>query len=267
MREHSTRRSFRKRFGNPARPLTLFPLPAFPEIRRGQNLAKSIVEAARRQRLEFEAGDIVVVAQKIISKAEGRVVSLRSVRPSVKARALAKTLKNDPWFIEMVLRESRRIVRAGPRVLIVETRHGFVCANAGVDRSNVPGRDSVTLLPLRPDDSARRLAAALRKRTGKRVAVIISDTFGRPWRLGLINVAIGAAGLPVLLDLRGLRDRTGKRLHATILAVADELAAAAGLVMGKAEGVPVVVVRGYRFRPAQEGAARIIRPAKEDLFR
>src|SRR6266568_5993840 len=224
MREHSTRRSFRKRFGNPARPLTLFPLPAFPEIRRGQNLAKSIVEAARRQRLEFEAGDIVVVAQKIISKAEGRVVSLRSVRPSVKARALAKTLKNDPWFIEMVLRESRRIVRAGPRVLIVETRHGFVCANAGVDRSNVPGRDSVTLLPLRPDDSARRLAAALRK-------------------------------------------RTGKRLHATILAVADELAAAAGLVMGKAEGVPVVVVRGYRFRPAQEGAARIIRPAKEDLFR
>jgi coenzyme F420-0:L-glutamate ligase/coenzyme F420-1:gamma-L-glutamate ligase len=142
-----------------------------------------------------------------------------------------------------------------------------VCANAGVDRSNVSGKDRVTLLPRNPDASARRLAAALRRRTRKRIAVIISDTFGRPWRLGLVNVAIGAAGLPVLLDLRGSRDRSGKRLHATILALADELAAAAGLVMGKGQGIPAVVIRGLRFRPARDSAAKIIRPASEDLFR
>jgi coenzyme F420-0:L-glutamate ligase/coenzyme F420-1:gamma-L-glutamate ligase len=152
-------------------------------------------------------------------------------------------------------------------VLISETRHGFVCANAGVDHSNVPGNDVVTLLPRNPDRSAKKLAVALRKRTGKRIAVIISDTFGRPWRLGLTNVAIGASGMPVLLDLRGSRDRHGKLLAATILAVADELAAAAGLLMGKSEGFPVVLIRGYRFKPVSEPAARIIRPAAEDLFR
>jgi coenzyme F420-0:L-glutamate ligase / coenzyme F420-1:gamma-L-glutamate ligase len=153
-------------------------------------------------------------------------------------------------------------------VLIVETHHGFVCANAGVDRSNVPGKDGVTLLPRKPDESARRLAAGLRSRTGKRIAVIISDTFGRAWRLGQVNVAIGAAGLPVLVDLRGSCDLFGKRLHATILALADELAAAAGLLMGKADGLPVVVIRGLRYRaPNKSKAADIIRPATEDLFR
>jgi len=152
-------------------------------------------------------------------------------------------------------------------VLIAETRHGFVCANAGVDHSNVPGHDVVTLLPRNPDRSAKKLAAALRKRTGKRVAVIISDTFGRPWRLGLTNVAIGASGVAVLRDLRGTRDRQGKPLTATILAVADELAAAAGLLMGKSEGSPVVLVRGYRYASVDQPAARIIRPAVEDLFR
>ena len=152
-------------------------------------------------------------------------------------------------------------------VLIAETRHGFVCANAGVDHSNVPGHDVVTLLPRNPDRSAKKLAAALRQRTGKRIAVIISDTFGRPWRLGLTNVAIGASGVPVLLDLRGTRDRQGKPLTATILATADELAAAAGLLMGKSEGSPVVLVRGYRYASVDQPAARIIRPAVEDLFR
>jgi coenzyme F420-0:L-glutamate ligase/coenzyme F420-1:gamma-L-glutamate ligase len=152
-------------------------------------------------------------------------------------------------------------------VLIVETHHGFVCANAGVDHSNVPGDDLVTLLPTDPDRSARNLAGALRKRSGNRVAVVISDTFGRPWRLGLTNVAVGAAGVPVLLDLRGTRDRTSKPLQATILAVADELAAAAGLVMGKRDGIPAVIVRGYEYRPVQEPATGIIRPAREDLFR
>ncbi len=247
--------------------LQLFALTGLPEIRKGADLARAIAAAAKQQGFTFEDGDVLVVAQKIVSKAEGRIVALRQVRPSAEARALAEQLHNDPRFLEVVLRESRRIVRKSARVLIVETHHGFVCANAGVDRSNVSGREVVALLPRHPDASAKRLAAGLRQRTGKQVAVLISDTFGRAWRLGLVNVAIGAAGVPVLLDLRGTRDRAGKRLRATILALADELAAAAGLLMGKAGGVPAVVVRGYRYRPASEPAARIIRPAHEDLFR
>jgi len=247
--------------------IRLFGIPGLPEIQAGDNLPKLIVDAARAARIIFESGDILVVAQKIVSKAEGRTVALSTVTPSQEALSLSATVQNDPRMIEVILRESRRIVRKGQRALIVETHHGFVCANAGVDRSNVPGEDAVTLLPKDPDSSARRLADALRKRTGKRLAVIISDTFGRPWRLGLTNVAIGAAGVPALLDLRGTKDRSGKSLHATILAVADELAAAAGLAMGKTSGVPVVVIRGYRFQPAQQNAASIIRPAHEDLFR
>lgn len=247
--------------------IRLVGVPGLPEIHGGDNLPKLIVDAARVARIAFESGDILVIAQKIVSKAEGRTVQLSTVSPSADALSLATTVRNDPRMIELILRESRRIVRKGPRALIVETHHGFVCANAGVDRSNVSGEDVVTLLPQDPDGSALRLARALHKRTGKRIAVIISDTFGRPWRLGLTNVAIGAAGLPVLLDLRGSKDRSGKSLHATILAVADELAAAAGLAMGKTSGVPVVLVRGYRYRPAQQNAASIIRPAHEDLFR
>jgi len=167
---------------------------------------------------------------------------------------------------EVVLRESRRVVRMTERALIVETRHGFVCANAGVDSSNVPG-SCVTCLPKDPDASARRIAASVRRRTGFAVPVIISDTFGRPWRLGLVNAAIGAYGLRVLEDLRGTSDACGHVLRATILAVADELAAAAGLLMGKSEGVPAVIVRGFRCRAAQETARRLLRPAAEDMFR
>lgn len=245
--------------------LQLFAVPGLPEIRKGEDLAESIVMAAKKGRLRFEDGDILVVAQKIVSKAEGSVVSLATVKPSAKAQTLASELKKDARAIELVLRESRRILRS-ERVLITETHHGLVCANAGVDHSNVPG-DGVTLLPRDPDASARELAGGLRKKTGKRMAVIVSDTFGRPWRLGLTNVAIGASGLPVLLDLRGTRDREGKPLTATVLAVADELAAAAGLLMGKAEGIPAVVIRGYRFTPASETAASIVRPTSEQLFR
>lgn len=247
-------------------PISCFVVPDLPEIRKGHNLAKLTALAARRAKIAFEGGDVLVVAQKVISKAEGRNVRLSTIRPSSQAIALAKKLSNDARFIEVVLRESRRIVRS-ERVLIVETRHGFVCANAGVDHSNVRGRDFVTLLPTNPDRSARRLAAALRKETGKRVAVVISDTFGRPWRLGLINVAIGAYGVPALVDLRGTRDRHRKVLRATVLAVADELAAAAGLLMDKSAGNPIVVIRGYRHRFVHDPAARIIRPASEDLFR
>jgi coenzyme F420-0:L-glutamate ligase/coenzyme F420-1:gamma-L-glutamate ligase len=244
----------------------MFVIPGLPEIRKGQNLSKLIALAAGRSRIALENGDILVVAQKIISKAEGRIVRLSTVQPSQQASDLAKKLSGEPGFIDVVLRESRRIVRAD-RVLIVETHHGLVCANAGVDHSNVRGGDFVTLLPKNPDRSARRLAAALRKQTGKRVAVIISDTFGRPWRLGLINVAIGASGVPTLVDLRGTRDRHRKLLRATIVAAADELAAAAGLLMDKSAGTPVIVIRGYRHNFIQDPAARIIRSASEDLFR
>ena len=244
----------------------LIRLPGLPEIHRGDDLSEQITNAARKARLYFENGDVLVVAQKIVSKAEGAVVHLESVEPSTEAQVIAERQKKDPRLVEVILKESRRLVRTDP-VLIAETRHGYVCANAGVDHSNVPGGDAVTLLPRDPDGSARTLAAALRKRTGKRIAIIISDTFGRPWRLGLTNVAIGASGVPVLHDLRGTRDRDGKPLTATILAVADELAAAAGLLMAKSEGFPVVLIRGYRYKPSTEPATRIVRPAAEDLFR
>ena len=265
MTNHSATRTRSKPASFAASPLQLFRIPGLPEIQRGVDLTTQVMAAAKKAGLRFEAGDILVVAQKIVSKAEGAVVELTSVKPSAEAQELAAQLKKDPRMVELVLKESRRILRR-ERVLIVETHHGFVCANAGIDHSNVPGSDVVTLLPRNPDGSAEKLAASLRKRTGKRVAVIISDTFGRPWRLGLTNVAIGAAGLPVLRDLRGARDRQGKPLSATILAVADELAAAAGLLMGKAEGIPAVLIRGYRYKAASEKAARIIRPASEDLF-
>lgn len=246
--------------------MELFAIPRMPEIRAGDDLAGQILEAAKSAELLFEDGDIVVVAQKVVSKAEGAVVSLAAVKPSERAEALARGLKKDARAIELALRGSRRILRS-ERVLITETKHGFVCANAGVDHSNVPGGDVVTLLPRDPDASAEKMAVELSKRAGKRIAVIVSDTFGRPWRLGLTNVAIGASGLPVLVDLRGTKDREGKPLTATVLAVADELASAAGLLMGKSEGTPVVIVRGYRCKPGSEKAASIIRPASEDLFR
>ncbi len=246
--------------------IELISIAGLPEIREGNDLARLIVGAARNTRIVFHNGDILVIAQKAVSKAEGRLVQLSTIEPSPHASQLAAKGRRDPRLVEIILRESRRIVRDHP-VLIAETHHGFVCANAGVDHSNVPGEDVVTLLPRDPDGSARRIASEIHKLTRKRIAVIISDTFGRPWRLGLTNVAIGAAGVPVLRDLRGTRDRHSKPLQATILAVADELAAAAGLLMGKSEGTPAVVVRGYRYRPADERATSIIRPAAEDLFR
>jgi coenzyme F420-0:L-glutamate ligase / coenzyme F420-1:gamma-L-glutamate ligase len=239
--------------------IELIPVAGLPEVREGDDLARLIFSNTRTAGIAFRDRDIVVIAQKIVSKAEGRLTKLSAVEPSEQASLLAAKEGRDARLVEIILRESRRIVREHP-VLIVETHHGFVCANAGVDHSNVPGEDVVTLLPTDPDGSARLIAGTLRKLSKKRVAVVISDTFGRPWRLGLTNVA-------VLLDLRGTRDREGKPLQATILAVADELAAAAGLVMGKREGIPAVIIRGYKYRPAQEPATRIIRPAHEDLFR
>ena len=244
----------------------LLPLTGLPEIHQGDDLVRELLATAQKSHQIFKNNDILVIAQKIISKAEGRLTQLTEITASTRALDLAVKLKKDPRLIEVILRESRRIVRSDP-VLIVETHHGLVCANAGVDQSNIPGDDVVSLLPRDPDATARKLAEALRKLSRKRIAVIISDTFGRPWRLGLTNVAIGAAGVPALVDLRGTRDLYGKPLHATILAVADELAAAAGLLMAKSGGIPAVIIRGYRYRPVLDPAARIIRPANEDLFR
>lgn len=266
MEKPSNRSSRKRKRLPPPAAIEILPLPGLPEIRKGDDLARRIAAAARSAEIAFRHGDVVVIAQKIVSKAEGQLLKLSTIKPSSKALQFAAKLKKDPRLVEVILRESRRIVRSDP-VLIVETHHGFVCANAGVDQSNIPGDDVVSLLPRDPDRTASRLAAALRNRTGKGIAVIISDTFGRPWRLGLTNVAIGAAGVPALLDLRGTRDRQGKPLHATILAVADELAAAAGLAMGKAAGIPAAIIRGYRYRPVLDPATNIIRPANEDLFR
>ena len=266
MAKRPTSRSSSKKAPAANPDVRLIRLPGLPEIQRGDDLSEQITNAARKARLRFENGDVLVVAQKIVSKAEGAVVRLANIEPSTQAEAIAERQKKDPRLVEVILKESRRLVRTDP-VLIAETLHGYVCANAGVDHSNAPGADAVTLLPRDPDRSAKTLAAALRKRTGKRIAVIISDTFGRPWRLGLTNVAIGASGVPVLYDLRGTRDRDGKPLTATILAVADELASAAGLLMTKSAGFPVVLIRGYRYKPSTEPATRIIRPAAEDLFR
>ena len=242
-------------------------LKTLPEVRAGDDLARLVAEAAEREGAGLRRGDVVVLAQKIVSKAEGCIVNLAEVTPSPLARAWARKVRNDPRLIEVVLRESRRILRMDERVMISETRHGFVCANAGVDLSGVAGRGRVTCLPADPDASARRFAAGIRRRLGVTVAAIISDTFGRPWRMGLVNVAIGAAGLRVLEDLRGTRDAHGHRLRATILAVADDLAAAAGLAMGKSARVPAVILRGAAYRAGRDRARKLIRPAHEDMFR
>jgi coenzyme F420-0:L-glutamate ligase / coenzyme F420-1:gamma-L-glutamate ligase len=208
-----------------------------------------------------------VVAQKVVSKAEGRVVDVRTVTAGDEARTIAPQLvaEPDPRMVQVVLDESVRVLRS-QRALITETRHGFVCANGGVDHSNVPGEDLLTLLPLDPDASAAGLRARLKELAGVEVGVIVSDTFGRPWRLGIVNVALGVSGLPAVLDLRGTLDDGGKPLRATVLAIADDLAAAAGLVMGKTRRAPVVIVRG--FDVAGDGTGRdLVRPAEEDLFR
>ncbi len=249
------------------RRIELIGLRTLPEVKPGEDVARLVWDAAKREGAGIETGDVVVLAQKIFSKAEGRIVQLRDILPSTLARTWGRTLGADPRFIEVVLRESRRIIRMSERALIVETRQGFVCANAGVDRSNVPDSGAVTCLPLDPDASARNFVKRLKTLSGARVAAIISDTFGRPWRLGLANVAIGASGFSVLEDLRGKKDASGHTLNATILAVADELAAAAGLVMKKAAQIPVVIVRGAKIPSGRGRARELIRTPGEDMFR
>jgi coenzyme F420-0:L-glutamate ligase/coenzyme F420-1:gamma-L-glutamate ligase len=229
--------------------IEILPVPGIPEIRRGDDLGRILADATRSAGIALAAGDVLVVTQKIVSKSEGRVVA---EEPDGKAA----------W----VARETRRVVARRGDLVIAETRHGFVCANAGVDASNV-GQGSLSLLPEDPDASAERIRASVSARTGAEVAVVVTDTFGRAWRRGLVNVAIGVAGLPALIDLRGTSDATGRTLEVTVVALADEIAAASGLVMGKAEGVPASVVRGARFAGPPLPASVIIRPPDEDLFR
>jgi coenzyme F420-0:L-glutamate ligase/coenzyme F420-1:gamma-L-glutamate ligase len=240
--------------------ISIVPVAGLPEIRRGDDLGTLIAGAA-----ELQDGDVVVVAQKVVSKAEGRVVRLSELEPSPRARELAGD-ERDPRELEAVLRETVRVVRERGPLVIAETKHGFVCASAGVDHSNAPEPGTVVLLPLDPDASARGIRAAILERTGRAVAVVVSDSFGRPFRNGTTDVAIGVSGLEPLRDLRGTRDRAGIELRTTQVAVADELAAAADLVRGKADGIPVVVVRG--FLPRGDGtASELVLDRERDLFR
>ncbi len=248
--------------------LRIFGIGGLPEVTPGDDLAALILTALRHRHESLDPRDVVVVTQKVVSKAEGRIVDLTTVTPSPFARRYAAEHDKDPRQIEVVLREAARIVRMDRGVLICQTRHGLICANAGVDRSNVPGEATVTLLPCDPDASARRLRATFRA-AGVEVAVIISDTFGRPWRVGQTNIAIGAAGIAPLRDYHDQPDVYGRSLRATSLAIIDELAATAELVMGKVAQVPVAVIRGYDYPRAEEapGAAALVREAERDLFR
>jgi coenzyme F420-0:L-glutamate ligase/coenzyme F420-1:gamma-L-glutamate ligase len=237
-------------------------LKTLPEFKPGDELGKLIRDAANREGQAIDPNTILVVAQKIVSKAEGALVDLRTIEPSELAADWARTWNKDARVIELVLRESRRVVKMERGVIVAETHHGFVTANAGVDQSNIPGHDFASVLPKNPDESARRLRLELN--CG---AVIISDTFGRPWREGLINVAIGISGIEAVEDLRGKQDRGGRSLSATILARADELAASAGLVMPKADGVPVALIRGYEWERSEGSSRGLMRAPQLDLFR
>ncbi len=248
--------------------LLLKALTGLPEVAQGVDLIELLVDALARSPMRLQAGDILVLAQKIISKAEGRVVPLAQVQPSARAQTLARECRKDPRLVELILRESRAVLRVKPGILIVEHRLGFVMANAGIDQSNVPGEDSALLLPENPDASARKLRDALCARSGATVGVLIIDSFGRAWRHGVTGVAIGVAGVPALIDKRGERDREGRVLKVTQVAAADELAAAASLVMGQAnEGVPAVLARGFPYALREAMIDEVMRPKAEDLFR
>jgi coenzyme F420-0:L-glutamate ligase/coenzyme F420-1:gamma-L-glutamate ligase len=245
--------------------VTVLPVPGLPEVTEGMELGTMVAERA-----ELREGDVVVLSQKIVSKAEGRLRKLSAVIPGARARRLAAPLGKEPALVELILSESREVLRAEGGVLIVETNHGFVCANAGIDSSNLPEDGSVLLLPEDPDVSARRVRAELRAASGAELATIVADSFGRAWRLGQAEVAIGCAGIAPLEDWRGRRDAAGRELTATWIAIADELASAADLARSKDARQPVVIVRGAGRHVTDDdgpGAAALLRPEAEDLFR
>jgi coenzyme F420-0:L-glutamate ligase/coenzyme F420-1:gamma-L-glutamate ligase len=253
--------------------LTLTPLPGIPLVRPGDDLAELCIQALQRAEICLTDGDILVLAQKIVSKAEGRLVNLVTVEPGAAALQLASQADKDPRLVELILRESSEVSRTRPGTIIVEHRHGFVCANAGIDHSNVAGggdeqEEWVLLLPEDPDASARALRCRLETASGKRIGVLIIDSHGRAWRQGIVGVAIGLAGLPGLVDLRGQPDLFGYNLRITQIGVADELAAAASLVMGQAaEGTPVIHVRGFPYPLREASLLELMRPKDQDLFR
>jgi len=249
------------------RSITFSAIEGIPLVNKGDDLARLIAGGIEKNGLKLQAGDIVVVCQKVVSKAEGRVVDLKTIVPSEFAHSLAKRWEKDPRAVELVLRQTNRIVRNDRGVIIVETGQGWVCANAGVDESNSLTDDSAILLPEDPDTSAARIRAGLKNLCGLEIAVLVTDTFGRPWRDGLTEICLGIAGMNPILDLRGTTDLGGRELHHTVVAIADELAAAAGLLMEKAAAVPAVLVRGYAYQPFEGSAKVLIRPAEADLFR
>ena len=251
------------------RELTLTALPGIPEVTAGADLAALLLEALGRANRVLRTGDVLVIAQKIVSKAEGRMMRLAEVSPSARAEGLGRAAEKDPRLVELLLRESREVLRVKPGVVIVEHRLGFVMANAGIDQSNVPGAEpAALLLPEDPDASARRIRDELKRRADVEVGIVINDSFGRAWRNGVAGVAIGVAGMPALVDLRGRADRGGRALKVTQVAAADELAAAASLLMGQSdEGLPAVLARGFPYARRAGSAAELVRPRAEDLFR
>lgn len=251
------------------RTLHLTALPGLPEISNGDDLAALLLAATRNAGLTLKSGDIFVAAQKIVSKAEGRRVPLSIFTPSVRAQGIAREANKDPRMVELILRESKNILRVKPGIIIAEHKLGFIMANAGIDQSNVPGaEDAVLLLPEDPDASARGLQEAMRQQTGVDIGVLIIDSFGRAWRHGVTGIAIGVANLPALVDMRGGKDREGRVLKVTQVAAADELAAAASLVMGQAdEGTPAVLARGFPYALRKSTVQELLRPEAEDLFR
>jgi len=246
--------------------IEVVPVRGMPEVRAGTDLGGLLLGSLKREGTELHDGDVVVVKQKVVSKAEGRVVMLDEVVPSPRAGRLAKELRKDPRLVELILRESVRVVRKGHGVIITETKHGFVCANSGVDQSNV-GSGLAALLPLDPDRSARLLRSSLESGTGKHLAVVVTDTFGRPWRKGQTDVALGCSGILPLLPYAGKKDKFGYELRVTEPSIVDEIAGAAELAIGKLSGIPAAVVRGVLFTPGEAGVKSMIMPRSRDLFR
>lgn len=248
--------------------IQVIPLTKIPIVNEGDNISKLIREAAENQKTPIHDGDIIVVTHVVVSRAEGNTIDLDTVKPSQFARTIGMKSDKDPALVEVVLREAESIIRMRDSNLITLTKHGFICANSGVDKSNVPGKRSVALLPKNPDESARRIRREIKEQTGKKVAVIVSDTHGRPLRDGEINVAIGVAGLTAIRDRRGERDLFGYVLKVKRTAIADELASAAELVIGQAdEAIPAALIRNYRFQESEESTAKdMLRPLEKELF-
>jgi len=246
--------------------ITIIGLKGLPLVKEKDDLGKMIVECAKNQGDEIKNGDIVVIAQKIVSKSEGRVLDLNDVIPSSFAREVARRTRRSPRHVEAILRETSRIVKMQKSHIITQTKHGFTCANAGIDRSNVPGKSFVVLLPEDSDKSANNIRNRIFELSKRNVAVIISDTFGRPWRLGYVNVAIGLAGMKPLKDYRGSKDMFNRALTVTMMATGDELASAAELVMNKTDGVPVAIIRGCAYTEGEGSAKELIRPHELDMF-